>query len=171
MWDPHKFSNQPLVAIYEEGYDDGYESMDSDGTYHWQRPGYNTDLMYPVQSPLPGYLNQRPPANLITPDDAALRQVAPLSYSSSSYAPVARPVFDIQTNPVQYLDTRIPVPTISSPVRALGQDQQKSVAPVPLSGVTQPQSDELCCVQDIPSKELRQVREDLGAEIADLTNL
>lgn len=191
QWDPYKFSNTPLVSIYEQGYDSGEETLDSDGTYEMLRAGYNTDIVGEPWMYASGdgstypQLGDRAPVNLIDPHDAQLRQVQQVSQTgaphSSYYTQAPRPVFNIQTNPVQYLDTRIPMPTISSPTRALGQMEANGgggfsagpppppASPVPLSGVTQPQSDELCCVLDIPSKELRQVREDLGQEIADFS--
>jgi hypothetical protein len=124
------------------------------------------------------------------------------------YTPRPVSVFDIKTNPVEYLETRLPLPTISSPVREMGRRQNSSYVE-PLfgarageMGVTSPGGvfvadavlqDELSalgesgeggvlvdavvpidgnvpyCSLNIPSKELRQVREDLGAEMADYT--
>lgn len=169
VWNPYQFSNQPLTTIVAHGYDDGEETLDSDGTYEMKRPGYNT-LMPPggAYGYTPGYTAALPvrPLDLVQ-DDAALRQVTQVSQTgapgSSYFAQAPRPVFDIQTNPVQYLDTRLPVPTISSPVRAMGVEQL-SQPPAP-----QVLEDSLCCALDIPSKELRRVREGMEQEIADFS--
>jgi hypothetical protein len=131
-----------------------------------------------------------------------------------SYRPTAVSVFDVKTNPIQYLDTRLPLPTISSPARLVSRAQQAGAGggaplyaartgegavdvsnpPPPLSQVTQvlranPGNADVAgfiapqaqaggegeaafppyCSVDIPSKELRHVREDMEASIADFT--
>jgi len=136
-----------------------------------------------------------------------------------TFRPTAIPVFDVKTNPIQYLDTRLPLPTISSPARLVSRAQQAGAGggaplyaartgeggssnnnnpPPPLSQVAQiiranpgnadvagflaPQAQAPAghggeaaaafppyCSVDIPSKELRHVREDMEASIADFT--
>ena len=126
------------------------------------------------------------------------------------FSPKPLSVFDIKTNPVEYLQTRLPLPVIPSPVRNVSRNMAPNVAPpefvVPMRpayhgggadqypNVPPPGShyygedvvvlgndgrrlvaEEVLdgnvayCSMDIPSKELRQVREDLGAEMADLS--
>jgi len=89
--------------------------------------------------------------------DAALRQLEQVS-THGTYVPAALPIFNIPTNPVEYLDTRLPMPTVSSPAyTTMGENIIRML----------PHEQSLCCTQDIPSKELRQVRENLGAGMAD----
>jgi hypothetical protein len=192
-WDPYKYSNTALVSVVDAGFNDGRQTLNSDGTYEMAVPGYNTALpppfpLFASSAPTPPFYQASLPRatfDLIDDSDAALRQVMQASQFDNggmSYtAQATLPVFDMQTNPVEYLNSRVPMPSISSPARVVGQQQlvqQQPVmasaatalpptSPVPLSGVVQPQEDNLCCVLDIPSKELRQVREDLGAEVAD----
>jgi len=177
-WNPFQFSNQPLATVVTQGYDNGEETLDSDGTYQLQRSGYNTDMPdysvdYGVAAAATRARGLAPAFDLIDPHDAAVRQVVQMppgsgAGGSSYYMQAARPVFDIQTNPIQYLDTRIPMPTISSPVRALGQPSEGAVS-VGAEGAPRVAEDGLCCALDIPSKELRQVREGMDQEIADFS--
>ncbi len=92
--------------------------------------------------------------------DSALRQLeeAPAPAAPGTWIPEALPIFDIKTNPVENLDTRLPMPVLASPAyETMGEN---------INGML-PQEESLCCIQDIPSKELRQVRENLGATMAD----
>jgi hypothetical protein len=156
------------------------ETLDSDGTYQMQRSGYNTDMPddgvgYGYGYGMAAGRRGLSPSFDLVDNDAAVRQVVQVSQGSGApyFTQAPRPVFDIQTNPVQYLDTRLPVPTISSPVRVMGQEQLVvSNSPPPFgNGGTMPGAveDGLCCALDIPSKELRQVREGMEQEIADFS--
>lgn len=98
--------------------------------------------------------------------DPAQRVVA----TSSGYAPEAQAVFNPQVNPVQYLSSRLPMPALPSPVGvavAHHQPMQLQQAPSTVNPQAAQLETELSCTFDIPSKELRQTREDLGAEMAD----
>ena len=140
-------------------------------------------------------------------------------YNDTSYVPRARPVFDPKINPIEFLETRLPLPVISSPVRRVARAGNVGGSPRLLRSAVRPGEGEEgggvgggggggvggggggggggrggggrpagatsavvaplpCgtdvmdgnvpyCSLDIPSKELRQVREDLGAEMAD----
>lgn len=278
-WNPTQYAismqrQRPVASLKRRGYDDGRETLDSDGTYEIQRAGYNTsvpnytfyqDLDGPAEnyydaesapyvvayrsrngnsededededdsttsssdkeededeeddeeqeeeevrvrphrrkSPAPPQAvpmswgggsnfpsSIQPAFNLTAYDPGArqLRQVSQTGKAANSYVQQApQNVLDIQTNPVQFLDTRLPMPTIGSPVRSLGYNTLYGGAdPVRGGGGGVDggvgggadlgfgsrddgvQEDNLCCTLDIPSKELRQVREDLGQSIAD----
>lgn len=268
-WNPTRFAismqrQQPVASLKRRGYDDGRETLDSDGTYEIQRAGYNTsvpnynffqDLDGPAENygdvqsapfvsrtrtrkqyaeeegdttsetssssssseedeeeeeeeqPRQYYSAPPPPQpqppmswgggsnfasslqpafNLTAYDPGArqLRQVSQTGKEANAYVQQApQNVLDIQTNPVQFLDTRLPMPTIGSPVRSLGYNTLYGGAdPVRGGGEVAGgggvaegfgsrddgvQEDNLCCTLDIPSKELRQVREDLGQDMAD----
>lgn len=197
-WNPNRFSNQKVlyeVSMSDSGgdSDDGDWSSGDGGGEGWAGyggagqsqgwpPMYNQGV-----TPIPPQVTYDPGARQLQQVDAGTRGMY--------YAPQAQSVFNIQTNPVQYLDTRLPMPTITSPVRMLSQNamapphqgyphaqhqQQRMYAPQqpeygygqanPSGAAKTPaEKEELCCALDIPSKELRQVREDLGAEIADFS--
>lgn len=94
--------------------------------------------------------------------------------NGSSFSPKPLSVFDIQTNPVEYLDTRLPLPVAPSPARNVaraggvaGGVGAASTGIGNFGAALIEDGNVAYCSQNIPSKELRQVREDLGAEMAD----
>jgi hypothetical protein len=139
--------------------------------------------------------------------------------SEGYYSPKPLSVFDIKTNPVEYLQTRLPLPVIPSPVRNISRNRTPNIAqpelvvPMRAAGFSNDQYPNIgppgarqageevvvldndgrrmvaedvwlksgggeldvmdgnvaYCSMDIPSKELRHVREDLGAEMADIS--
>ena len=212
-WNPNKYSNGDVES---------HTRRTNNGTVDYAREEYAGDAgdEYAVD----GY-GQSPV--VITPEYSSYRADLPAAYAKNPfydpekrvlvhsddgtggggqgyYTPKAVSVFDIKTNPVQNLETRLPLPTITSPVREMGRRQNNSSYVEPLFGARTGEmgasnqggvyvadavlQDEFSvlgdagvlvegtvpidgnipyCSLNIPSKELRHVREDLGAEMAD----
>ena len=221
-WNPNKYSNGDVERERHGGSQAGARGQYARGEYVVDDvvdDGYTSEeYAMDGESPV-----------VVTPEYSSYRASLPAAYATNPfydpekrvlmhsddgtggggtgyYTPRPVSVFDIQTNPVEYLETRLPLPTISSPVREMGRRQNSSYVE-PLfgarageTGVSSPGGvfvadavlqDEFSalgesgeggvlvdavvpidgnvpyCSLNIPSKELRQVREDLGAEMAD----
>ena len=209
-WNPNKFSNQQPAGGGEEEYYDG-DLYDDDDEYEEEEEEYADDELEVDADELsragvifePEFNNYAPglPEAYATNQyyDPQLRSLAP-SYGTrgggghghnnvGSYTPKALSVLDTKVNPVEFYGTRLPLPTISSPVRQIGRAKSFATAyqqgslvratqaeppalaahPHPLPPGTEIMDGNIAyCSLDIPSKELRQVREDLGAEMADI---
>ena len=208
-WNPNKYSNgdveeyggfSKLAATRPTNYAGGEYAVDEYG----ESPVVVTPEYSSYRADLPpAYVNNR----FYDPEKRVLvhSEDGTGGGGKGYYTPKAVSVFDIKTNPVQYLETRLPLPTINSPVRDVGRRQNNSSYVEPLFGARTGEmgvsnaggvyvadavlQDEFSvlggeggvlvegtvpidgnipyCSLNIPSKELRQVREDLGAEMAD----
>jgi hypothetical protein len=208
-WNPNKFSNYARPGGDEEPYDgDLYADDEYEDDYAQEIQDLDVDADelsragVIFEPEFNNYAPGLPEAYALNPYyDPQLRTLVPsparqapaghgYQNSGSTYTPQALSVLDTKTNPVEFYETRLPLPTIGSPVRQIGRAKSFADAyqPASLVRATQaappavaahphvlPPGTEVMdgniayCSLDIPSKELRQVREDLGAEMADFS--